>query len=115
MANDPVLIAYTVKDATPKRKARWTRVGVVFPHDRGAGLTLFINALPPKFDGRIVMVEPRPTTRTPLRPGRLRATGGRNLPLIRSQDLTLLFRQSSSSSSSSRAATPRKMEIRTMR
>jgi hypothetical protein len=58
LANDPVLIAYTVKDATPKRKARWTRVGVAFPHDRGAGLTLLIDALPLRFDGRIVLVEP---------------------------------------------------------
>ena len=58
LANDPVLIAYTVKNATPKRKARWTRIGVAFPHDRGAGLTLLINALPLRFDGRIVLLEP---------------------------------------------------------
>jgi hypothetical protein len=58
LANDPVFIAYAVKDATPKRKARWTRIGVAFPHDRGAGLTVFINALPLQFDGRIVLVEP---------------------------------------------------------
>src|SRR5262249_5338247 len=46
-----VLIAYTVKDRTPGRSA-WRRIGVAFPHDRGAGLT---DALP--IDGRIVLVE----------------------------------------------------------
>jgi hypothetical protein len=53
-----VLIAYTVEDATPWRKARWTRVGVAFPHDRNSGLTVLIDALPLKFDGRIVLLEP---------------------------------------------------------
>jgi hypothetical protein len=58
MAEDPVLIAYSVKDGTPERPAQWTRLGVAFPHERGAGLTVFINALPLDFDGRIVLVEP---------------------------------------------------------
>lgn len=58
MTNNPVLIAYSVKDPTPERAAQWTRIGVAFPHDRGAGLTVFVNALPLKFDGRIVLVEP---------------------------------------------------------
>ncbi len=58
MTNDPVLIAYTVKDR-PGKKSVWRRIGVAFPHDRGAGLTVLINALPLKFDGRIVLVEPR--------------------------------------------------------
>jgi hypothetical protein len=58
LTNNPVLIAYCVKDRTPKRQAQWLRVGIAFPHDRGAGLTVFINALPLDFDGRIVLVEP---------------------------------------------------------
>jgi len=58
MAKDPVLIAYSVKDRTPQHAAQWTRIGIAFPHDRGAGLTVFINALPLEFDGRIVLVEP---------------------------------------------------------
>lgn len=57
MTNDPVLIAYTVKDTTPKRKAVWRRIGVAFPHENGANLTVLLDALP--MDGRIVLVEPR--------------------------------------------------------
>ena len=57
MANDPVLIAYAVKDRPRGRKALWRRIGVAFPHDRGAGLTVILDALPT--DGRIVLVEPR--------------------------------------------------------
>lgn len=56
MANDPVLIAYTVKDR-PAAKSIWRRIGVAFPHDKGAGLTVILDALPT--DGRIVLVEPR--------------------------------------------------------
>jgi hypothetical protein len=58
MTNDPVLIAYVVKDR-PGKKAIWRRIGVAFPHDRGAGLTVLLNALPLNFDGRIVLVEPK--------------------------------------------------------
>lgn len=58
MTNNPVLIAYFVKDRTPDRDAQWTRIGVAFPHDRGAGLTVLVDALPLHFDGRIVLVEP---------------------------------------------------------
>lgn len=60
MTNDPVLIAYTVKDRPRGRKAVWHRIGVAFPHDRGAGLTVVLDALPT--DGRIVLVEPRADT-----------------------------------------------------
>jgi hypothetical protein len=57
MTNDPVLIAYTVKDRPEGQKAIWRRIGVAFPHDKGAGLTVLLDALP--FDGRIVLVEPK--------------------------------------------------------
>jgi hypothetical protein len=56
VTNNPVLIAYTVKDRTPEHGARWTRIGVAFPHDKGSGLTVILDALPK--DGRIVLVEP---------------------------------------------------------
>jgi hypothetical protein len=56
MTNDPVLIAYTVKDR-PHRKPVWRRIGVAFPHDKGSGLTVLLDALPA--DGRIVLVEPK--------------------------------------------------------
>lgn len=56
MTNDPVLIAYAVKDR-PGAKSTWRRIGVAFPHDNGAGLTVILNALP--IDRRIVLVEPK--------------------------------------------------------
>ena len=58
MPNDPVLIAYVVKNR-PGKKPRWLRIGVAFPHDKGSGLTVVLNALPLNFDGRVVLVEPR--------------------------------------------------------
>ena len=71
MTNDPVLIAYTVKDR-PGGKSAWRRIGAAFPHDKGAGLTVILNALP--LDGRIVLVEPKldaPTiTALPPAPGK---------------------------------------------
>jgi hypothetical protein len=46
------LIAYTVKDRPAGVKAIWRRIGVAFPHDRGSGLIVLLDALP--IDGRIV-------------------------------------------------------------
>jgi hypothetical protein len=57
MTNDPVLIAYTVKDRPRGEKALWRRIGVAFPHDKGSGLTVLLDALPS--DGRIVLAEPK--------------------------------------------------------
>jgi hypothetical protein len=55
MANDPVLIAYAVA-RSPAGASHWTKIGVAFPHDRGAGLTVLLDAVPA--DGRIVLLEP---------------------------------------------------------
>ena len=55
MANDPVLIAYTVKRLADGKSA-WARIGAAFPHESGAGLTVVLDAAP--FDGRIVLLEP---------------------------------------------------------
>ena len=70
MANDPCLIAYSVKEK-PGKKTTWLRIGVAFPHDKSAGLTVILNALP--FDGRIVLVERHPDfdDYTPLPPAQL--------------------------------------------
>lgn len=57
MATDPVLIAYTVK-RKPSGKNVWTRIGVAYPHEAGAGLTVILEASP--IDGRIVLLEPDP-------------------------------------------------------
>lgn len=55
MANDPVLIAYTVKRLADGKSA-WTKIGAAFPHQSGNGLTVTLDAAP--FDGRIVLLEP---------------------------------------------------------
>ena len=55
MTNDPVLIAYTVKRSTSGKSPIWTRIGIAFPHDVGAGLTVVLDAMP--LDGRIVLLE----------------------------------------------------------
>jgi len=55
--NDPVLIAYTVRDRSKNQKAIWTRVGAAWPHDKGAGFNVQLEALP--LDGRLVLIEPK--------------------------------------------------------
>jgi hypothetical protein len=55
MSNEPVLIAYTVKKGPVSGKEIWSRIGAAWPHDKGAGLTLIIEALPLKFNGRILL------------------------------------------------------------
>ena len=59
MSKRPTLIAYTVKDRGDGQKAIWTRIGAAWPHDKGNGLTLQLEALPLNFDGRIVLTEPK--------------------------------------------------------
>jgi hypothetical protein len=55
VTNDPVLIAYAVRDR-PGKKSIWTRIGAAWPHDKGAGLTVILNLMP--IEPRIVLVEP---------------------------------------------------------
>jgi hypothetical protein len=57
VANEPVLIAYAVKDRPSGKKAVWTRIGAAWPHDKGAGLTIILDFLPA--EPRIVLVEPK--------------------------------------------------------
>ena len=57
MSNEPVLIAYAVRDRPPGKRAIWTRIGAAWPHDKGAGLTVILDFLPA--EPRIVLVEPR--------------------------------------------------------
>jgi hypothetical protein len=56
--NPPKLIAYHVADSGRGRKF-WTRLGGVWEHKNGEGLTVFVNVLPIDFDGRIVLLPPR--------------------------------------------------------
>lgn len=54
MANDPVMFAWMAKRRKNGR-SYWTRIGRVFPHNRGSGLTVVLDVLP--LDGRIVLFE----------------------------------------------------------
>jgi hypothetical protein len=47
MANDPVLIAYAARRGR-KGRVEYARIGRAYPHDRGSGLTLILDALPIK-------------------------------------------------------------------
>lgn len=53
----PTLIAYAVKDPLgAEQKGIWTRIGAAWPHEKGPGYSIRLDALP--MDGRIVLVEP---------------------------------------------------------
>ena len=55
MATDPVLIAFTAR-RTSNGQTVWTEIGHAVPHERGAGLTVILKAMP--IDGRIILLEP---------------------------------------------------------
>jgi hypothetical protein len=57
MSNKPTLYAYAVKDRGRKQKAIWTRIGAAWPHEKGNGFTIELDAFP--VDGRIVLTEPK--------------------------------------------------------
>src|SRR5207244_3136680 len=48
----PTLIAYAVKQRDKGKKAIWTRIGAAWPHDKGKGFSIELEALP--LDGRVV-------------------------------------------------------------
>ena len=54
MASDPVMLAWTVKRWRNGRKV-WTRIGSVYPHEQGSGLTVALEVAP--LDGRIYLFE----------------------------------------------------------
>jgi hypothetical protein len=56
--NPPVMIAYAVSDTGRGRKF-WTRLGGVWGHKNGEGLTIYLNVLPIDFDGRVVLLPPK--------------------------------------------------------
>ncbi|MGF1626899.1 MAG: hypothetical protein ACFCVH_18620 [Alphaproteobacteria bacterium] len=57
-SNPPAFVAYHVSDQGRGRKF-WTRLGGVWPHKSGEGMTVFVNVLPIDFDGRIVLMPPK--------------------------------------------------------
>jgi hypothetical protein len=52
----PTLIAYSVKEREGKQ-AIWTKIGAAFPHGKGKGLTIQLDALP--LGDSIVLREPK--------------------------------------------------------
>ena len=56
MANDPVLIAYSVRHYRNRTRRYWQRIGAAWPHETGAGLTVILDVIP--LDGRIFLLEP---------------------------------------------------------
>lgn len=55
--NKPTFYAYIVRDRGRDRPGIWTRIGAAWPHEKGNGLTVTLDALP--LDGRIVLMEPK--------------------------------------------------------
>jgi hypothetical protein len=53
----PSLIAYAVKERGKGKKAIWTKIGAAWPHGKGGGLSIELEALP--LDGRLVLMEPQ--------------------------------------------------------
>ena len=56
-SNQPTFIAYSVKERGKGKPAIWTKIGAVFPHEKGSGSTIQLDALP--LGDRIVMREPK--------------------------------------------------------
>jgi hypothetical protein len=55
--SQPTLIAYSVKERGDGKQAIWTKIGAVFPHGKGKGMTIQLDALP--LGDRIVVREPK--------------------------------------------------------
>jgi hypothetical protein len=56
--NPPALVAWHVAERGRGRKF-WNRLGAAWGHKEGEGLTLFLDAIPVGFDGRIVLLPPK--------------------------------------------------------
>jgi hypothetical protein len=53
----PTLIAYSIREREGQ-KAIWTRIGAAWPHGKGTGLSIQLDALP--IGDRIVLTEAEP-------------------------------------------------------
>ena len=58
-SNKPAYIVFSVQERDRGQKAIWTRLGVVFKHQKGEGLNLALQAIPLNFDGRLVLMPPK--------------------------------------------------------
>ena len=54
--NQPTLIAFSVREREGKQ-AIWTKIGAAFPHGKGKGMTIQLDALP--LGDSIVLREPK--------------------------------------------------------
>ena len=54
--NQPTLIAFCVREREGKQ-AIWTKIGAAFPHGKGKGMTIQLDALP--LGDSIVLREPK--------------------------------------------------------
>ena len=57
MSNMPKYYVYAVKDRGKGKSAIWTRIGAAWPHEKGVGFTIELEAFP--VDGRIVLTAPK--------------------------------------------------------
>ena len=57
MSTTPTFIAFSVKQRGEGKQDIWTKIGAAFPHSKGNGLTIQLDALP--LDDRIVLREPK--------------------------------------------------------
>lgn len=57
--NPPALVAWHVSERGNRGRKFWTRLGAAWGHKEGEGLTLFLDAIPVGFDGRIVLLPPK--------------------------------------------------------
>jgi hypothetical protein len=55
--NLPPFNAFTVKDRGEDQKGFWIKIGAAWPHERGEGYTLQLDAMP--LDGKVVLIMPR--------------------------------------------------------
>ncbi len=55
MPLDPVLIAYAANRSSKTGRTHWTRVGMAFPHEQGAGLTVVLDSMP--LNGIVILLE----------------------------------------------------------
>jgi hypothetical protein len=53
----PTLIAYSLKERDKGKDDIWTKIGAAFPHGKGTGMTILLDALP--LGNRIVLCEPK--------------------------------------------------------
>jgi len=59
MSNKPTYYAYAEVDRG-RRQPALVRIGAAWPHEKGSGIGIQVDALPLNFNGRLVLFEPKP-------------------------------------------------------